>query len=47
MGSLGALTVAGLMSPGNPQGKLTAGATTFAAGGGYLWEVADGTERPL
>lgn len=40
-GQLGALTVAGTLAPGNSPGTLSAGATTFAAGGNYLWEIND------
>lgn len=38
-GQVGALTVAGVLSPGNSPGLLAARATTFAGGGSYLWEV--------
>lgn len=40
-GQAGALTVAGVLAPGNSPGLLTAGATTFAGGGSYLWEIND------
>lgn len=40
-GRLGALTVAGMLAPGNSPGPLTAGAATFASGGSYLWEIND------
>jgi len=46
-GTLGALTVnnGGTIAPGNSPGTLHAGATTFAGGGSYLWEInnVDGT----
>jgi T5SS/PEP-CTERM-associated repeat protein/autotransporter-associated beta strand protein len=46
-GSLGSLTLAGTLTPGDGPGsapaQLTAGATTFAAGGNYKWEMADAT----
>ncbi len=46
-GTLGALTVddGGTLAPGNSPGTLHAGATTFASGGSYLWEInnVDGT----
>jgi T5SS/PEP-CTERM-associated repeat protein/autotransporter-associated beta strand protein len=46
-GSLGALALVGTLTPGDGPGsapaQLTAGATTFAAGGSYLWEMADAT----
>jgi len=35
--------VAGSLAPGNSPGQISAGATTFAAGGQYLWEINDGT----
>jgi len=38
-GQVGALTVAGVLAPGNSPGLLTAGPTTFAGGGSYLWEI--------
>ncbi len=40
-GTLGALTVdnGGTIAPGNSPGTLHAGATTFASGGSYLWEI--------
>lgn len=40
---VGALTVAGTLAPGNSPGQISAGATTFASGGRYLWEINDGT----
>ena len=40
-GQLGALTVAGVLAPGHSPGLLSAGATTFAGGGRYLWEIND------
>ena len=40
-GRVGALTVAGVLAPGNSPGLLTAGAATFASGGSYLWEIND------
>lgn len=46
-GSLGALMLAGTLTPGDgpatAPAQLTADATTFAAGGSYLWDVADAT----
>lgn len=42
-GRVGALTVAGTLAPGNSPGTLNAGATTFAGGGNYLWEINDAT----
>jgi autotransporter-associated beta strand protein len=46
-GSLGSLTLAGTLTPGDGPGsapaQLTAGATTFAAGSSYLWDMADAT----
>jgi autotransporter-associated beta strand protein len=44
-GTLGALTVAsgGTLSPGASPGTLAAGATTFAGGGGYRWEINNAT----
>ncbi len=40
-GTLGALIVddGGTLAPGNSPGTLHAGATTFASGGTYLWEI--------
>jgi len=42
-GTLGALTIdsGGTLAPGNSPGMLHAGATTFAGGGSYLWEIND------
>lgn len=40
-GTLGALIIddGGTLAPGNSPGTLHAGATTFASGGSYLWEI--------
>ena len=42
-GQVGALAVAGILAPGHSPGQISAGATTFAAGGQYVWEIHDGT----
>jgi hypothetical protein len=36
------LTLAGTLAPGNSPGQINAGATTFAGGGRYRWEINDG-----
>jgi autotransporter-associated beta strand protein len=40
-GTVRALNVAGLLSPGQSPGTFHAGATTLTGGGSYLWELAD------
>ncbi len=40
---VGTLVVAGSLAPGQSPGQINAGATTFASGGRYLWEINDGT----
>lgn len=40
-GSVGALHLAGLLSPGQSVGSFQAGATVLAGGGSYLWQLAD------
>ena len=40
---VGTLRVAGTLAPGNSPGLISAGATTFASGGQYLWEINDGS----
>jgi autotransporter-associated beta strand protein len=42
-GSLGALTVAGTVSPGASPGTLSAGNTVFSPGGSLLWEINNAT----
>ena len=42
-GQVGGLTVSGLLSPGNSIGTLSAGSTTFAAGGAFQLEMFDWT----
>jgi len=42
-GGVGALSVSGTVSPGNSPGTLASGATTFAGGGNYVWEINHGT----
>ncbi len=39
----GSLHLAGTLAPGNSPGTLSAGHTTFAAGGTYLWEINHAT----
>lgn len=41
--AIGALHVAGTLAPGQSPGQISAGASTFASGGRYLWELNDGT----